>query len=147
MQITKKFFFFFYNLLEIGRPFPNSVFKIHDPLGIKFLIRLRLGLSHLKEHKFRHNFQDCLNPLCSCSLEVESTIHFFLDSHYLNQYCQTLLDSVEMIANDISNVRDDTLVNFLLYGKLTYNFEENTKIIKASINNILNAERLLGPLM
>ena len=37
--------------------------------------RLRIGLSHLNDHKFRHNFQDCLNPLCPCILEVESTIH------------------------------------------------------------------------
>ena len=46
-------------------------------MGIKYLTRLRLGLSHLNDHKFRHNFQDCLNPLCPCSLKVESTIHLF----------------------------------------------------------------------
>ena len=45
-------------LLKIGRPIQNSIFKIHDPLGIKLLTRLRLGLSHLNEHRFRHNFQD-----------------------------------------------------------------------------------------
>ena len=38
-------------------------------MEIKYLTRLRLGLSHLNGHKFRHNFQDCLNPLCPCSLE------------------------------------------------------------------------------
>ena len=27
----------------------------------KYLTRLRLGLCHLNEHKFSHNFQDCLN--------------------------------------------------------------------------------------
>ena len=63
------------SLLKIGR-YLKSIFKIHDPLGIKFLTRMRLGLSHLNEHRFRHNFQDCLNPLCSCRLEVESTTHF-----------------------------------------------------------------------
>ena len=44
------------SLLKIGRPIQNSIFKIHDLLGIKFLRRLRLGLSHLNEHRFRHNF-------------------------------------------------------------------------------------------
>ena len=39
-------------------------------MGIKYLSRLRLGLSYLNYHKFRHNFQDCLNPLCPCSLEL-----------------------------------------------------------------------------
>ena len=71
---AKSLLFFKNSLSKIGKPIQNSIFKIHDPLGIKFLTRLRLGLSHLNEHRFRHNFQDCLNPLCSCSLEVESHI-------------------------------------------------------------------------
>ena len=29
---------------------------------IKLLTRLRLGLNHLREHKFRRNFQDTINP-------------------------------------------------------------------------------------
>ena len=45
------------------------VYKIHDPIGLKLLTRLRANLGHLREHKFRHNFLDTLNPLCSCSLE------------------------------------------------------------------------------
>ena len=88
-----KLFMIFKNLLlKIGRPIQNSIFKIHDPLGIKLLTRLRLGLIHLNEHRFRHNLQDCLNPLCSCSLEVESNIHFFLHCQHFIQSHQTLLD-------------------------------------------------------
>ena len=33
--------------------------------GIKLLTRLRVGFSHLKEHKFQRNFVDAINPLCS----------------------------------------------------------------------------------
>ena len=55
---AKSFLIFKNLLLKIGRPIQNSIFKIHDPLGIKLLTRLRLGLSHLNEHRFRHNFQD-----------------------------------------------------------------------------------------
>ena len=51
-------------LLNSIRPCANSTFDIHNPLGIKLLTRLRLGLSPLHEHKFRHCFQDTLNPLC-----------------------------------------------------------------------------------
>ena len=47
-------------------------------MGIKYLTRLRLSLSHLNDHKFRHNSQDCLNPLWPCSLEVGTTTHYFL---------------------------------------------------------------------
>ena len=48
-------------LLNFIRPSANSIFDIHNPLGIKLLTRLRLGLSHLREHKFRHCFQDTLH--------------------------------------------------------------------------------------
>ena len=95
------------NLLKIGRPIQNSIFKIHDPLDVKFLVRLRLGPSHLNEHRLKLDFPDCLNPLYSCSLEVESTIHFSLHCHHFNQFSQTILDSVEKIVNHISNITDD----------------------------------------
>ena len=36
------------------------------------------GFSHLREHKFKHNFQDTLSPLCPSSLEAEDTYHFFM---------------------------------------------------------------------
>ena len=52
------------NLLNFIRPCANSIFNIHNPYGIKLLTRLRLGLSHLRDHRFRHCFQDTLNPLC-----------------------------------------------------------------------------------
>ena len=84
LRNAKSFLIFRNSLLKIGRPMQNSIYNIHDPVGIKYLTRLRLGLSHLNEHKFRHNFQDCLNPLCSCSLEVETTNHYFLHCHCYN---------------------------------------------------------------
>ena len=66
------------SLLKFIRTIPNSVFSVADIYGIKLLARLRVGLSHLKKHKFKHNFQDAINRLCSCSLEMELTSHFFL---------------------------------------------------------------------
>ena len=65
-------------LLNLGSSAPNSYCNIHNPVGLKLLSRLRVGLSRLNEHKFKHNFSNCINFLCSCSLEVESTTHFFL---------------------------------------------------------------------
>ena len=49
------------------RPIPNSVFNIHNPVGIKLLTRLRLGLSHLNECRFNHEFQNCTSLKCICS--------------------------------------------------------------------------------
>ena len=52
-------------ILKFIRPSPNSVFECHNSQGMKFLTRLRLGLSHLREHKFKHSFQDSLNYVSS----------------------------------------------------------------------------------
>ena len=54
----------------------NSADNCHNPKGLNFITRLRLGLSYLREHKFKHSFQDTINLLCSCSLNIESAEHF-----------------------------------------------------------------------
>ena len=53
-------------------------FEIHDPAGVKLLLRLGLMFSHLNEHRFRRNFEDALIPMCDCGSETETTDHFFL---------------------------------------------------------------------
>ena len=56
----------------------NQVLMVRLMCGIKLLTRLRVGLSHLRDRKFRHNFQDSLDPFHNCGLHIEITIHFFL---------------------------------------------------------------------
>ena len=84
-------------LLNFIRASENKMFNILDQVGIKLLTRLRLGLSHLREHKFRHNFKDNLNPLCSCSIEAEKALHFFLR-------CQFFIDFREILMNDLIDI-------------------------------------------
>ena len=115
--------------------------QIHDPLGLKLLTRLRLCLSHLNEHRFNHNFDSCINPLCSCSLEVESIKHFFLHCHHYTNIHKTFLNTVEMINESILNVNDDDLIKILLFGNCKFSLERNLSIIKASINYIKNSKR------
>ena len=54
-------------ILKFIRPSPNSTVNVHNPHGIKLLTRLRVVVSHLREHKFRRNFQDSLDPFCNWS--------------------------------------------------------------------------------
>ena len=42
--------------LKFIRPSPNKSFQCHNPKGIKLVTRLKLGLSHLREHKFMHRY-------------------------------------------------------------------------------------------
>ena len=65
-------------LLSFIRPVQNKYYNIFDPKGLKFLFRLRLGFRHLNEHRLRHIFQGCMNPLCSCNLVVDDTLNYLL---------------------------------------------------------------------
>ena len=60
------------HILNFIRPLPNSIFNIHNPLGIKYLTRLRIGFIHLKEHKFRHNFQDSVCAAAAVVLKQQN---------------------------------------------------------------------------
>ena len=62
----------------------NSIYNIHNPLGVKYLAILRIGFSHLKEVKFKHHLQDSKDPMCSCSSGIETTIHFFFHCENFN---------------------------------------------------------------
>ena len=73
------------NLLKFIRPSLNSVFNCLNCKGIKYLKILHLGPSHLRDHKFKHSFQDTLNPFCSCGLDVETNTHFFYYPLFTNQ--------------------------------------------------------------
>ena len=63
----KIFLSFKNSVIKIGRRTAKPTYNIHNPIGLKFLTRLRpgFGLSHLNKHKFKHSFQDCVNP-CAC---------------------------------------------------------------------------------
>ena len=89
-------------LLAFIQPVQRSIYNVFNPQGLKFLTRLRLGLSHLNEHRFRYNFKDCINPLYSCSLEVENTLHFFLHCHHYSTFRMGLMNKVNQIDENFS---------------------------------------------
>ena len=70
----------------------NSLFSIHNLLGVKLLTRLRLQLSHLNEHKFRHGFEDTISSMCSCNTEIESKEYLLLRCHFYSSQRLELLN-------------------------------------------------------
>ena len=143
---SKPYNIFKNSLLKIGRPMPNPTFNIHNPLGLKLLTHLRLGLSHLNEHRFNHNFEDCINPLCSCSLEVESTAHFFLQCHNFVNIRNTLLNELNSIGCDISNCSDRSLTKLILCENPKFSFQQNSDI-NVSIEYLINSKRFFCSLL
>ena len=122
---------------------PNSIYNIHNPLGVKYLTRLRIGFSHLKEHKFKHNFQDSIDPMCSCSSGIETTIHFFLHCGNFNIQRQTLFDKID--ANILTENKYSVVIT-LLFGKPNCENSFNKTMLNASIEYILSNERFYNSL-
>ena len=73
-EVFKKYILSFITTMQ------NSIDNIHTLLGVKYLTRLRIKFSHLKEHEFKYNFQDSIDPMCSCSSGIGTAIHFFSPS-------------------------------------------------------------------
>ena len=55
---------------------------------------MRLGFSHLRQYKFRHGCRDILNPLCPCSIEAETTTHYFLRCHFYDTHKSALMNQL-----------------------------------------------------
>ena len=129
------------NILSFIRLKANSVFNCNSSKGLKFVTRLRLGLSHLREHKFKHSFQGSINPLCSCSLDVESTIHYFLHCSQFTIERHTLLDKISQIDNKLLDSNESNLIQHLLFSDPSKNTETNTEILNATVNYVLTTKR------
>ena len=121
------------HLLKSILPLSNPIYNIHDPLGIRLLTGMRLGLNHLNEHRFNRNFENCINPLCNCTLETESTAHFFLHCHFYSNICKTLFDDLNVVNINISNFLETALTDLLLHGKSSFDKIQNKKILSASM--------------
>ena len=122
----------------------SNVYNIFGPIGLKLLPRLRLGFSHLNEHRFRHNFQDCMNPLCCCSLEIEDRSHYLLHCHHFSQCCVILMNSVKLILENFESLSDIVKNDTLLYGDSRLDGNKNKFILEATLTYIKSTDRFSG---
>ena len=135
-----RFLTFKKNILQFIRPTANSVYNCHNAKGIKLITRLRLGLSNLSEHKFKHNFQESLNPLCNCGHGIEAATHFFLHCPLFTNARYTLLSTLSSIDYNLLNNTHFVLTQALLFGNLSYS-NKNLEILNATIDYILSTKR------
>ena len=128
------------------KPKPSPLSNIHNSSGIKLLTKLRLGLSHLKEHKLNHSFDNYVNPFYTCSLEPESTSHFFLHCHHYNTIQSILFKDLKSAGKNLFKLSDNKLTLILLYGSTQYSLMNNHILLNSSIKYIENPKHFSGPL-
>ena len=129
------------HILSLIRPVKKSIFNIHDPLGIRYLFQLRVGLSSLKSHKNRHNFIDTPSGNCICNNGIEDTNHFLFSCPLYIAQRVTLVASVTVI---LLKYDLDNLVNhsqLYLYGHRIINFADNRQIILSTIKFVKETQR------
>ena len=123
------------------------MFDICKGYGIK--LRLRLGLNHLNEHKFKHGFNDIINLICICGGDIESINHLFL---HCPEYCearQTLFGNVQSIDKMLfreSSLNECSLTHLFPFGDPKCNSNVNAFIFNSAIEFVLSSGRFNGPL-
>ena len=127
-------------LLKFFRSIANSVFDINNPCVLKLLTRLRLGLSHLRYHKFRHSFQDFINWLCACGLAIETTTHSLLHCLLFQSARKSLLINIKKTDESISKKHDKLITKTFLYSDDKSDLSCNRSIISSVIEFIVSTE-------
>ena len=125
-------------LISMIRPPAKSVFGIHDPIGLSYLTQLRVGLSKLCFHKFKHNFKDSINPMCPTNDGIETTEHFLLLCPSFEVERRNLLARVFQLLRpygyiDLSN---QVLAQLLLYGDRYLPNDLNRNILELTLQYI-----------
>ena len=128
-------------VLKFIRPSENSVFLCNNPKRIQLLTRLRPGLSHLRDHKFKHNFLDTLNPICNCGEDIETSCYYLLHCSLYTNERLAFLNVIKGIDNSILELNDSHIVEVLLYGIKFLDISSNTTILNATIDFLLKTKK------
>ena len=123
------------------KPASNKIFNIHDPVGLRYLFYLRVGLSPLRSHKHSHHFDDTPSDKCLCDHGTENTNHFLFQCPFFAIQRATLMASVIRI---LQRYNLDNLVNQLhlyIYGHRTIDFADNRQILLSTIEFIKSTRR------
>ena len=124
---------------------PTPYLNTNRPSDLVFLTRLSVGFSHLREHKFRHNFLDIVDPICSCRTNaVENTEHYLLHcSNFTNQRT-VLFDDLRNLGINYGPLDSSTLSRMLLFGNPKFSDNVNSGIIYVVIKFIESTNRFSG---
>ena len=129
------------HIISLTRPMAKSIFKVHDPIGLRFLFMLRLELSPLRSHKFNYNFADTNSNVCACNDGIENTDHYFLKCSNFSNQRRTLLRSVNDILKKYNVYIAVDNYRFFLYGHHLLSQADNKVILHASIKFIKETKR------
>ena len=128
-------------IFKFIRPSGSSVFRCHNCKGVKLVSKLRVGLSHLQEHKFKHGFLDSLNPTCSRSQDIERSTRFLLHCSNYSIERLTFLNITRNTDRNILYKNHLKVMETFFYGDSPYDGTNNTLTINATMKLLIASKR------
>ena len=129
------------HILSLIRPNARPTYGVHNPSNLRHLFQLRVGLSHLRSHKKRHNFVDTPSDICLCKQGIEDTNHFFLLCPFYLTHRAILMDSVNEILQKYNLDLTGIYVEILLYGHPSISPSDNRIILISTLDYISRTNR------
>ena len=121
----------------------NSIFNFRNPKSLKLLSRLHLDLSHFGDHKFKHSFQDSLNPFNICRIgKIETCCYYLL--HWSNYSTERLdlLNSIKDIDSFFLQKTPEIIITRTLpFGDNFFDSFKNVLILDTTIDYLIKTRR------
>ena len=130
------------HILSLIRPPPKETFAVFNPLLLRYLFQLRVGLSRLRHHKKRHNFVDTPSDLCLCKNGVEDTSHYLLTCPFYASHREVLFSSVDNVIRNKQLNKALNSADLFLYGDPSLSTSDNLTIVSATLDYIDKTNRL-----
>ena len=129
------------HFLSLFRPEKKKIFNIFNPIGIRNIFYLRVGLSPLRSHKKSHGFIDTPSAICSCNDGIDDTNHFLFLCPLFTDQREILIDNASRVLQkyNLANLLNQS--HLFLYGKKLIDFADSKEIISGTIKFISDTER------
>ena len=124
-------------------PCQNQYIYIHNPSRMPLLATCRLGLNHLNEHRFSHNFED-FEPFLYLRSKGSVNYSFLFTLSFLQLYHKILLDDLNVADVNISKLSETALTDLLLYGEESFDKIQNKTISIAYIKFVVDSDIFTG---
>ena len=129
------------HIFKLVRPVSKSIFGIHDPKGTRLLFQLRVGLSPLNYHKWKHNFIDTPSVTCSCNTGVENTRHYLLDCPLFVIQRIHLMTNARSILQKYNLENKENDPDIYLYGNSSFHISDHKKVLLSTIKYLKETKR------
>lgn len=130
-------------IFDFLRPKPAPSFKLSNHRGFTLITRLRVGFSHLRDHKFRHGFT--IDPFCNCRTNsIETTEHFLLHCSNYSNLRLVLFNNLRNLDIMLIPLDPSYLSRIFLYGDANFSMNTNREILGFVIKFLCDSNRFNG---